>query len=101
MASTCSVPWQCHSVRRDNQVLRFLEAIACKALKDYSASKSVAKFQVKASLKEKALTGLTAAALTASMIIPEVAAAAHGVTPSLNNFLLSISELCLLQFLAL
>ncbi|KAM5566135.1 hypothetical protein ABKV19_019890 [Rosa sericea] len=48
--------------------------------------------KVQASLKEKAVTGLTAAALTASMVIPEVAeAAGAGVTPSLNNFLLSIA----------
>ncbi|XP_050388310.1 uncharacterized protein LOC126805557 [Argentina anserina] len=48
--------------------------------------------KVQASLKEKAVTGLAAAALTASMVIPEVAeAAGDGVTPSLNNFLLSIA----------
>ena len=53
--------------------------------------KSRARLQVQASFKEKAVTGLTAAALTASMIIPEVAEAAEsGVSPSLNNFLLSI-----------
>ncbi|GAU33171.1 hypothetical protein TSUD_206300 [Trifolium subterraneum] len=46
-------------------------------------------FQVKASLKEKVVTGLTAAALTASMIVPDVAEAAT-VSPSLKNFLLSI-----------
>ncbi|XP_051149544.1 uncharacterized protein LOC127264160 [Andrographis paniculata] len=50
------------------------------------------KFQVRAaapsSLKDKAVTGLTAAALTASMIIPDAAEAA--VSPSLKNFLLSI-----------
>ncbi|PIN00594.1 hypothetical protein CDL12_26902 [Handroanthus impetiginosus] len=51
-------------------------------------SKRVGKFQVRASLKEKAVTGLTAAALTASMIVPDVAEAA--VSPSLKNFLLSI-----------
>ena len=46
---------------------------------------------MQASLKEKAVTGLTAAAFTASMVIPEVAeAAAPGVSPSLKNFLLSI-----------
>ncbi|XVF88868.1 hypothetical protein PTKIN_Ptkin19aG0085200 [Pterospermum kingtungense] len=43
------------------------------------------------SLKEKVVTGLTAAALTSSMVIPEVAQAADGVTPSLKNFLLSIA----------
>ncbi|KAJ4847720.1 hypothetical protein Tsubulata_027613 [Turnera subulata] len=54
-------------------------------------SKANRKFQVKASLKEKAVTGLTAAALTASMVIPEVAEAAGSeVSPSLKNFLLSI-----------
>ncbi|XVF35279.1 hypothetical protein REPUB_Repub18cG0132100 [Reevesia pubescens] len=53
--------------------------------------KSRARLQVQASFKEKAVTGLTAAALTASMIIPEVAEAAEsGVSPSLKNFLLSI-----------
>jgi hypothetical protein len=42
-------------------------------------------------LKEKVVTGLTAGALTVSMVIPEVAeAAGPGVSPSLNNFLLSI-----------
>nr|GEU57478.1 photosystem II PsbX [Tanacetum cinerariifolium] len=46
---------------------------------------------VKSSMKEKAVTAMTAAALTASMMVPDVAqAAASGVTPSLNNFLLSI-----------
>ncbi|CAH8378636.1 unnamed protein product [Eruca vesicaria subsp. sativa] len=51
-------------------------------------------FQVKASnLKmEKAVSGLAAAALTVSMVIPEVAeAAGTGVSPSLKNFLLSIA----------
>ena len=51
------------------------------------------RLEVKAScsLKEKAVTGLTAAALTASMMIPEVAQAADGFTPSLKNFLFSIA----------
>ncbi|KAL4277864.1 hypothetical protein GQ457_03G046870 [Hibiscus cannabinus] len=54
---------------------------------------SSGRLQVKAasSLKEKAVTGLTAAAITTSMVIPEVAQAADGITPSLNNFLLSIA----------
>ena len=57
-----------------------------------AASKTSGRFVVKASLKEKAVTGLTAAALTASMIIPQVAEAADsGVSPSLKNFLLSIA----------
>ncbi|KAK7388246.1 hypothetical protein VNO78_23057 [Psophocarpus tetragonolobus] len=53
------------------------------------ASKANGRFNVRASMKEKVVTGLTAAALTASMMVPEVAEAA--VTPSLNNFLLSIA----------
>lgn len=56
--------------------------------KAVAASKSNGRFRVSASMKEKAVTGLTAAALTASMMVPDVAEAA--VTPSLKNFLLSI-----------
>lgn len=60
-----------------------------------SSSKTVAapsskRLVVQSSLKENAVTALTAAALTASMVVPDVAQAASGVTPSLNNFLLSI-----------
>lgn len=55
------------------------------------ASKSNGRFQVRASsMKEKVVTGLTAAALTASMIVPDVAEAAT-ISPSLKNFLLSIA----------
>lgn len=53
-----------------------------------AVAKPIGKFQVKASLKEKVVTGLTVAALTASLIVPEAAEAA--VSPSLKNFLLSI-----------
>ncbi|KAF8034045.1 hypothetical protein BT93_C0354 [Corymbia citriodora subsp. variegata] len=52
------------------------------------AVRASAKFQVSASLKEKAIAGATAAAMTASMMVPEVAEAA--ASPSLKNFLLSI-----------
>ncbi|CAL0327148.1 unnamed protein product [Lupinus luteus] len=49
------------------------------------------KVGIQASLKEKAVTVLTVASLTASMVIPEVAhAAGSDVSPSLQNFLLSI-----------
>ncbi|XP_020236562.1 uncharacterized protein LOC109816104 [Cajanus cajan] len=52
---------------------------------------SKSKVQINASLKEKAVTGLTAASFTASMVIPEVAhAAGSDFSPSLKNFLLSI-----------
>ena len=41
---------------------------------------------------EKAVSGLAAAALTVSMVIPEVAeAAGSGISPSLKNILLSIA----------
>ncbi|KAL2525671.1 photosystem II subunit X [Abeliophyllum distichum] len=54
-------------------------------------SKSQSNGKVEASFKEKAITAITAAALTASMVIPEVAeAAGNGLSPSLKNFLLSI-----------
>ncbi|KAL2327248.1 hypothetical protein Fmac_020675 [Flemingia macrophylla] len=57
--------------------------------KTVAASKPNERFQVRASMKEKVVTGLTAAALTASMVVPDVAEAA--ISPSLKNFLLSIA----------
>ena len=57
--------------------------------KAVAASKPNGRFQVRASMKEKVVTGLTAAAMTASMMVPDVAEAA--VSPSLKNFLLSIA----------
>ncbi|CAN6206450.1 unnamed protein product [Urochloa humidicola] len=42
-----------------------------------------------ASMKEKAAAGLTAAAMAAALVMPDVAEAAQ-LTPSLKNFLLSI-----------
>ncbi|KAI6679713.1 hypothetical protein NL676_033594 [Syzygium grande] len=70
----------------------FFKPLPVRSTKPIPASKSSGgKFVVRASLKEKAITGLTAAALTASMVVPEVAeAAGSGVSPSLKNFLLSI-----------
>ncbi|XP_021654336.2 uncharacterized protein LOC110645457 [Hevea brasiliensis] len=53
--------------------------------------KSRGQLELHAYLKEKAVTGLIAAVLTASVVIPEVAeAAGPGISPSLKNFLLSI-----------
>ncbi|XP_038699207.1 uncharacterized protein LOC119996590 [Tripterygium wilfordii] len=70
----------------------FFNPLPVRPTRVLAGSKSSGRLQVKASLKEKAFTGLTAAALTASMVIPDVAeAAASGVSPSLNNFLLSIA----------
>ncbi|KAK4372837.1 hypothetical protein RND71_008221 [Anisodus tanguticus] len=92
MASTSAVSMAMPlSQKRQPSVEAFLKPLPVRPSKTTAASKPVAKFQVKASLKEKALTGLTVAALTASMVIPDVAEAAEAVTPSLNNFLLSIS----------
>jgi hypothetical protein len=53
---------------------------------------SKGKLGVEASLKEKAVTGLTAIALTSAMVILEVAEAAGpaGFSPSLKNFLLKV-----------
>lgn len=55
-----------------------------------TVSKRVGKFEVNASWMEKVSTGFAAGALTASMVVPDVAEAASGVSPSLKNFLLSI-----------
>ncbi|KAF9617438.1 hypothetical protein IFM89_036399 [Coptis chinensis] len=56
-----------------------------------TSSRASSRLQVNASLKEKAVTALTTATLSAMMVIPEVAQAADsGVSPSLKNFLLSI-----------
>ncbi|CAK9168943.1 unnamed protein product [Ilex paraguariensis] len=70
----------------------FFKPSPVKPWKAIAAPKPIGKFEAKASLKEKAVTGLTAAALTASMVVPEVAEAAGGdLSPSLKNFLLSIA----------
>ncbi|GMJ07309.1 photosystem II subunit X [Hibiscus trionum] len=66
-----------------------------KQSREAASMRSNGRLEVKASssssFSEKVVTGLTAAALTTSMVIPEVAQAADGVTPSLKNFLLSIT----------
>lgn len=68
----------------------FFKPLPLLSSKVVSASKSHGRFQVRASMKEKVVTGLTAVALTASMMAPDVAEAAT-VSPSLKNFLLSIA----------
>ncbi|KAK7303991.1 hypothetical protein RJT34_14957 [Clitoria ternatea] len=67
----------------------FFKPLPLQSSKAVAVSKPNGRFQVRASMKEKVVTGLTAAALTASMMVPDVAQAA--MTPSLNNFLLSIA----------
>ncbi|XP_072979045.1 uncharacterized protein [Typha angustifolia] len=56
------------------------------------AVRSGGRLEVRASLmKEKAVTGLTAAAVAAALVLPDIAEAAQpGVSASLRNFLLSI-----------
>ncbi|QCE13555.1 uncharacterized protein LOC114163292 [Vigna unguiculata] len=67
----------------------FFKPLPLRSSKAVAASNPNGRFQVRASMKEKVVTGLTAAALTASMMAPDVAEAA--VSPSLKNFLLSIA----------
>ncbi|KAJ4902102.1 photosystem II subunit X [Raphanus sativus] len=78
------------------KTIAFLKPLPLKPSKasSFSVAMPSRKFQVNASnLKmEKAVSGLAAAALTVSMVIPEVAeAAGSGISPSLKNFLLSIA----------
>ncbi|MCL8600431.1 photosystem II reaction center protein PsbX [Proteus mirabilis] len=87
MPTTCSAQKKARVPSRES----FFKPLSVNPSKSV-AKNSSGKFQVKASLKEKAVTGLTAAALTASMVVPQVAEAAEsGVPASLNNFLLSIA----------
>ncbi|GKV17891.1 hypothetical protein SLE2022_269440 [Rubroshorea leprosula] len=97
MASTSAVsmamPLTHSSQRRALSSDAFFKPLPLKPSKAATTTaRSAQRLEVKASsIKEKAMTGLTAAALTASMVIPEVAQAAEsGFSPSLKNFLLSI-----------
>lgn len=93
MASvSMAMPVMSATQNRTSQPSSLLKSIIPVKKAVFVKPKSIDMFKVEPSLKEKAVTGLTAAALTASMVIPEVAeAAGAGVTPSLNNFLLSIA----------
>ncbi|KAL3830023.1 hypothetical protein ACJIZ3_018825 [Penstemon smallii] len=96
MASTSAVSMSMPLIRASQKTelssnSSFFKPLPVRQSKVAKATKSVGKFEVQASLKEKAITGLAAAALTASMIVPDVAEAASGVSPSLNNFLYSIA----------
>ncbi|KAK4422191.1 hypothetical protein Salat_1801400 [Sesamum alatum] len=68
----------------------FFKPLHLKKAKPVSTDSKAKLRQVQASLKEKAVAGMTAAAVAASMVVPEVAQAADSMTPSLKNFLLSI-----------
>ncbi|KAK1650162.1 hypothetical protein QYE76_067967 [Lolium multiflorum] len=57
------------------------------------ARSCVVRASTQQSVKEKAAAGLTAAAMAAALVLPEVAeAAGPGLSPSLKNFLLSIGS---------
>ncbi|KAM0901485.1 hypothetical protein ACQ4PT_019940 [Festuca glaucescens] len=57
------------------------------------ARSCVVRASAQQSVKEKAAAGLTAAAMAAALVLPEVAeAAGPGLSPSLKNFLLSIGS---------
>ncbi|XVE70687.1 hypothetical protein DITRI_Ditri10aG0090400 [Diplodiscus trichospermus] len=96
MASTSSVSMALPLTRATQKRVpssdAFFKPLPVKSSRAVATTKHKARLEVKASssLQEKAITGLTAAALTTSMMIPDVAQAADGVTPSLKNFLLSI-----------
>ncbi|XP_020238875.1 uncharacterized protein LOC109817934 [Cajanus cajan] len=69
------------------------EAFLKRSVVKSSSSEAKAPNSIEAlSLKEKAVKGLTAAALTSYVVMPEVAhAAGNDFSPSLKNFLLSIA----------
>nr|XP_043628100.1 uncharacterized protein LOC122599627 [Erigeron canadensis] len=98
MASTSAVfmamPLTTHNnktVATTSSLFNPLQLINKKATSSSLKKKNRALVVNMSSLKENAATAVvTAAALTASMVVPEVAQAASSVTPSLNNFLLSI-----------
>ncbi|KAI6682019.1 hypothetical protein NL676_035900 [Syzygium grande] len=91
MASTSAVSMASPLVHGNRQMLpssdTFVKPLPV-VVRPSRAVRASTKFQVSASLKEKAIAAATAAALAASMVVPEVAEAA--VSPSLKNFLLSI-----------
>ena len=97
MASTSAVSMALPLTRASQQRVpsseAFFKPLSVKPSRAVAITRPNGRLEVKAScsLKEKAVTGLTAAALTAYMMIPEVAQAADGFTPSLKNFLFSIA----------
>ncbi|KAJ8528210.1 hypothetical protein K7X08_021902 [Anisodus acutangulus] len=85
-----AMPLTYTSQKKQPIVEAFFKPLPIRPSKEVVTSKQAAKFVVKASTKDKAMAGLSAGVLTASMVIPDVAQAANGVSPSLQNFLLSI-----------
>ncbi|XVE70849.1 hypothetical protein DITRI_Ditri10aG0103600 [Diplodiscus trichospermus] len=89
-----AAPFPCATQKRVHQPISesFISPLPLSPLK--AVGSIIAKVQSQASsasFKEKAMTVLTEVALTASMVIPEVAQAVEtGVSPSLRNFLFNI-----------
>ncbi|MCD9639395.1 hypothetical protein HAX54_023838 [Datura stramonium] len=100
MASTSSIvsmamPLSCKSQKKQPIIEAFFKPFPIRLSKQIATSKLANKFVVikassSSSIKEKAVAGLTTGVLTASMVVPDVAQAADGLSPSLKNFLLSI-----------
>ncbi|CAN4096495.1 unnamed protein product [Withania somnifera] len=99
MASTSAVsmamPLTYTSQKKQPIVEAFFKPLPIRPSKQIATSQSANKFVVtkassSSSIKEKVVAGLSAGVLTASMVVPDVAQAADGVSPSLKNFLLSI-----------
>ncbi|XP_055801298.1 uncharacterized protein LOC129870512 [Solanum dulcamara] len=97
MASTSSIvsmamPLTYTTQKKQPIVEAFSKPLPIRPSKQIATSKSSNKFVVikASSIKEKAVAGLTTGVLTASMVVPDVAQAADGLSPSLKNFLLSI-----------
>ncbi|CAN4096496.1 unnamed protein product [Withania somnifera] len=87
-------PLTCKSQKKQPIVEAFFKPLPMRPSKPIATSKSANKLVVinasSSSIKEKAVAGLSAGVLTASMVVPDVAQAVDGVSPSLKNFLLSI-----------
>ncbi|KAF3615112.1 Photosystem II reaction center X protein [Capsicum annuum] len=101
MASTSSIvsmamtPTYTSQNKQPIVVESFFKPLPIRPSKQIATSKSTDKFVVikassSSSMKEKAVAGLSAGLITATMVVPDVAQAVDGVSPSLKNFLLSI-----------
>ena len=90
-----AMPLTYTSQKKQPIVEAFFKPLPIRPSKQIETSRSSNKFVVikaasSSSIKEKAVAGLTAGVLTAPMVVPDVAQAVDGVSPSLKNFLLSI-----------
>ncbi|KAI3847412.1 hypothetical protein MKW98_032738 [Papaver atlanticum] len=91
MAVQMAMPITSASQKKTPATRTFFNPLPLKSSKSIVVAQKTSSVRVQASLKEKAIAGLTAATLTATMVIPEVAeAAGSDLSPSLQNFLYSI-----------